>query len=163
MRELLVTDCDGLFELDSDPEVHRYLGKQPLVSKDQCLEVIGIIRQQYADNGIGRWAVVEKSTGEFLGWCGLKLVKETVNDHTLFYDLGYRFIKKHWGRGIATESAMASVAYGFNALQLQTIYACADIQNQASQNVLTKLGFNKTGSFYYESEPHYWFKISKPF
>lgn len=54
-----------------------------------------MVRQQYVDNGIGRWAVVEKESGLFIGWAGLK-IETNVNDHASFYDLGYRFLPEFW-------------------------------------------------------------------
>src|SRR5688572_5204127 len=94
LRELHPSDDAGMFELDSDPEVHRYLGGQTVESIDQCRAIIEMVRQQYIDNGIGRWAVIEKSSGSFIGWAGLKLVRTITNGHTDFYDLGYRLIRK---------------------------------------------------------------------
>src|SRR5688572_20999829 len=88
LRELLPEDDQAMFELDSNKEVHTYLGNQPLTNIDQSREIIAFIRKQYVDNGIGRWAVIEKSTGEFAGWSGLKLMKELTNDHVNYYDLG---------------------------------------------------------------------------
>ena len=60
LREIIPTDVDGLFQLDSDPEVHRFLGKNPVSDKSQIVEAIHLIRQQYIDNGIGRWAISAK-------------------------------------------------------------------------------------------------------
>src|SRR6476660_5829932 len=108
LREILPTDVDGFFELDSDPDVHRYLGKNPVKDKNQIVNTIAFIRQQNADNGIGRWAIVDKNTNEFIGWAGLKWVTEFTNKHKNYYDLGYRLRKKFWGKGIATETAIAS-------------------------------------------------------
>lgn len=88
LREILLTDIDGLFELDSDPKVHQYLGNKPVKDKKQIENIIKSIREQYVENGIGRWAIIEKSTNNFLGWTGLKLEKNTVNNHTNYYDLG---------------------------------------------------------------------------
>ena len=76
LREILLTDIDGMFELDSDPEVHRYLGNKPVSDKDQIIKVINFIRQQYLDNGIGRWAIIDKKTNNFIGWTGLKFVTD---------------------------------------------------------------------------------------
>jgi RimJ/RimL family protein N-acetyltransferase len=61
MRDLLLSDDDGMFELDSDPEVHRFIGNKPVQTIEESRKVIDIIRQQYEDNGIGRLAVIEKS------------------------------------------------------------------------------------------------------
>lgn len=81
LREILPTDIEGLFELDSDPEVHKYLGNKPVKDKKQIAEIINFIRQQYIDNGIGRWAIIDKETNHFMGWTGLKFVTEEINKH----------------------------------------------------------------------------------
>ncbi len=60
LRELTMEDQEDLFELDSDPEVHRYLENNPVKSIDEILEVINMLQQQYLENGIARWAVVDK-------------------------------------------------------------------------------------------------------
>ena len=74
LRELLPTDDAGMFELDSNPEVHIYLGNKPVKSIEESREAIANIRQQYLENGIGRWAVILKETGEFIGWFGTDTV-----------------------------------------------------------------------------------------
>lgn len=75
-----------------------------------------LIRQQYIDNGIGRWAIIEKKTNDFIGWTGLKFVTDLTNNHKHYNDLGYRLRKKYWGKGIATETAFASLSYAFDKL-----------------------------------------------
>ncbi len=156
---MMPQDVDGLFQMDSDAEVHRYLGNQPLKEKTQAENVIQFVRQQYLDNGIGRWAMVDKETGYFVGWTGLKLVKETVNGMTNFYDLGYRLLPKYWGHGLATESAMASLTYGFDVLGLEVIYAAAHVDNIGSNSVLRKVGMQVLNSFDYDGELHYWYEL----
>ncbi|MBC6697623.1 GNAT family N-acetyltransferase [Hymenobacter puniceus] len=150
LRELQATDAPGMFALDSDPEVHRYLGNRPVQTLAQSQETIAFVQRQYQENGIGRWAVELKETGDFLGWAGLKLIREPLNGHVDFYEVGYRLLRRHWGHGYATEAARASVAYGFNVLQLPVLYAIADMQNLASRAVLTKAGFQHTGEFEHE-------------
>ena len=161
LREILPTDLDGMFELDSDPEVHRYLGNRPATNKKQLEEVIAFIRQQYADNGVGRWAIVGKSTNEFMGWAGLKWVEDTINQHTHYYDLGYRLNRKYWGQGIATESAIASLNYGFRTLELTEIMAAAHVENQASNKVLKKVGFHQVETFVYDNAEHHWYTMNR--
>ena len=73
LRDIQPSDVDGMFELDSDPEVHKYLGNQPFKNKRQSEEIINSIIKQYDEFGIGRWAIVNKQTNEFMGWSGLKL------------------------------------------------------------------------------------------
>lgn len=161
LREIVPEDLDGFFELDSDPEVHRYLGNRPVSDKNKLLEIIGFVRQQYLDHGIGRWAVVEKSSNRFIGWCGLKKVTETVNHHIHFHDLGYRLIQSYWGQGYATESARAALAYGFYTLMLDEIYAATHMENLASQRILTKLGFRFMETFDDDGAKNHWYKIQR--
>ncbi len=70
LRELLPTDVAGMFEMDSDPEVHRYLGNKPYSAIEESQANIEFIRRQYIENGIGRWATIEKETNNFVGWAG---------------------------------------------------------------------------------------------
>ncbi len=150
LRELSPDDAVGMFELDSDPKVHQYLGNKPISEIAQAEKTIEIVRKQYAEYGIGRWAVIEKESQQFIGWSGLKFMKESTNGHTNYYDLGYRLISKYWGKGYATETAIATLNYGFNFLNLNEIYATAAIENKASNKILNKIGFNQIGTFYYE-------------
>lgn len=157
IREISLTDVDGFYELDSDPEVHRYLGNKPVKTKEECEAVIKFVQQQYIDNGIGRWAAIEKETGNFIGWTGLKLVKEMTNNHINYYDLGYRLIRKYWGKGYATKSAMASLRYGFDTLKLSQLYACAHVDNVGSNKVLSKIGLTCLSTFDYDGAKHNWY------
>src|ERR1044072_4366726 len=147
LREILPTDVDGFFEMDSDPDVHLYVGNEPKQTKQQAAGAIEFIRKQYITNGIGRWAVINKKTNEFLGWAGLKLITEPINNHNNFLDLGYRFIKKHWGQGYASEAAIVSVAYAFNEMQANEVYAHAHCENVASNKILTRTGLIFIESF----------------
>jgi len=162
LRELLPTDEAGMFEMDSDPTVHRYLGNKPVTTIEESRALIAFVRQQYVDNGIGRWAVEDKRTGEFLGWSGLKLVAGPTNGRTAYPDLGYRFLRRHWGQGYATEAALASLRYGFTTLGLPTICAIADAQNQGSNHVLQKVGLRFVEAFDLEDVPHNWYELHRP-
>ncbi len=161
LRELVPTDVDGMFELDSDPEVHKFIGNKPVINKQQVADVINILRQQYKDNGIGRWAVIDKNTNEFIGWSGLKFMTETTNNHINYYDLGYRLKTKYWGKGFATETAFAFLEYAFEKLKAQEVYAMANIENDASNNVLKKVGLKLIETFNFEEIIHNWYKIER--
>jgi [ribosomal protein S5]-alanine N-acetyltransferase len=161
LREILTTDINEMFELDSDPEVHKYLGNKPVRNKEQIENVINSIRQQYIDHGIGRWAIIDKTTNQFIGWAGLKLVTEDTNNHKNFYDIGYRLIKKYWGQGIATETAIATLEYAFDKLNIDTVYASAHCENEGSNKILKKIGLNFIETFYYQDIKCNWYKIDK--
>ena len=161
LREILPTDVDGMFELDNDPEVHKYLGNNPIQTKVQAAEMIQFIRQQYIDNGIGRWAVIDKQTNNFMGWAGLKLITEQINNHINYLDLGYRLIKKYWGQGFATEAAQASLVYAFEELNAAAVIGITDSNNTASHQVLTKVGLTFIETFDHHNFKHNWYKIDR--
>ena len=62
LREIRFSDAEGLFKLDSNISVHKYLGGKTLSNIDEVIEKISNIQLQYQTNKIGRWAVIEKET-----------------------------------------------------------------------------------------------------
>jgi len=142
IRDLEEFDAKGIFDLDSNPEVHEFLGKKPIKTIKEAEEVINFIRKQYVDNGIGRWAIIDKKTNDFIGWTGLKY-EQKLRENMSYYDLGYRLRKKYWGKGIATETAIESLKYGFSKVNLREICAAADVNNLASNKILIKIGLSK--------------------
>lgn len=159
IREIVPEDVDGMFELDSNPDVHKFLGNNPIKTREESRDTIKFIRQQYADYGIGRWAMIEKQTNNFIGWNGFKFITETINNHTQYYDLGYRMIQKYWGKGYATEATKACLNYGITELKLTPIYAITTIDNTASGNVLIKTGFKPIETFMHYGLLHQWFEL----
>ncbi|MBI1223442.1 MAG: GNAT family N-acetyltransferase [Bacteroidetes bacterium] len=160
LRDLEMTDAEGMFQLDSDPEVHEFLGKKPIKTLEEAVEVIERVRKQYERNGIGRWAIIDRETGDFIGWAGLKY-EEVLRKEFSYYDLGYRLRKDYWGKGIATESAMASLNYGFEKLHLSEIGAAAAVNHLVSNKILKKIGLNFIETFVYDEIPHNWYAIKK--
>lgn len=161
IRPLVMDDVHGIFELDSNPNVHTYLGNNPIKTLEEAENVIRYIQNQYKDLGIGRWAIIEKTTDNFVGWTGFKYITEPVNNYVNYYDLGYRLIEKYWRKGIATETAKACLNYAFEILKLEEVYGICDVENIASKNILQKCGLNIIEVFNYNNVPHYWMKIKR--
>ncbi|MBW2938378.1 GNAT family N-acetyltransferase [Aureisphaera sp. CAU 1614] len=162
IRELLDADAEGMFALDSNANVHRYLGNNPIKTIEEAKEIIGKVRKQYKDLGIGRWAMIEKNTGEFIGWTGFKLNTEPVNGHHNFLDLGYRLREEFWGKGYATESAFASLNYICTHGKHDSIYGMAEIDNEASNVILNKkVGMHYVNSFMYDTAHCHFYEITK--
>ncbi|SIT27362.1 GNAT family N-acetyltransferase [Chryseobacterium gambrini] len=159
LRKFEETDAERLFLLDSDPEVMKYIGMPPLSDITESENVIKMIQQQYLDNGVGRLAVIEKESGLLIGWSGLKFITQEINGYNNIYDLGYRFIPEYWGKGYALESAKASLDFGFNDLKAETIYAHAHSENEGSNYILRKLGFEKTGEFTEPDGICFWYEL----
>lgn len=161
MREMVLSDAEGMFELDSDPEVVKYVWIDTVKEIKESENLIIGLQEQYRENGIGRWAVIEKSTGEFMGWSGLKLYREPVNNQTNIYELGYRFIPRFWGKGFATETAKAWVDYAFEELKVEKLFAVTDLEHDNSKNVLYKVGFKNIEVINYHGVDVNWLEITK--
>ena len=163
LRELQKGDLQAWYDMDSNPLVHKYLGNQPVKNFGEIENAFQLIQLQYAENGIGRWAAIEKKTGNFIGWAGLKFIREYENNHINFYDVGYRLHPKYWAQGYATESAKAALTYGFTKMNLTEIFGIADVDNIASRKALEKCGltFIETFEFPLIKAQCDWLKITK--
>ena len=92
LRQFTIADAALIQQLNSAPDVLKYIHEPAMENIAQAEEVlINIILPQYKNN-LGRWAVNTKHNNEFIGWCGLKLLAETSE-----IDLGYRFKKMPGG------------------------------------------------------------------
>ena len=164
LRDILESDVDGMFELDSNTLVHQYLGNNPITTKEQAVQNINDIRQQYHRYGIGRFAAIEKSSGDFMGWSGLKFntgEKEALNGQQDFIDIGYRFIPKFWGKGYATESSIAALRFGFDNMNYPMICGATEVENIASNKVLEKIGLHFINQFHYSNIKCNWYELKK--
>lgn len=133
LREMVPDDAGNAFRLNSDPEVVRYTGDGPFDSIEATRAFLAAY-PDYRLHGIGRWAVVRKADGAWLGWCGLK---RHPNGEV---DLGYRLLRAHWGQGYATEAALACLERGFAHHGLEWIIGRVARENLASVRVLEKVG-----------------------
>lgn len=135
LREFRPTDAPGIFELNGDPEVIKYTGDAPFADLPAAEEFLRGYAP-YASEGFGRWAVLNKTDNTFFGFCGLRYLESGE------VDLGYRFMKKYWGQGYATESTRACLDFAFNKKQLPEVIARVSPDNTASIHVLEKLGMH---------------------
>jgi len=153
LRNFTLDDAALIYELNLDPEVTLYTG-DPIRDINEAQEVLEqTILPQYALYNHGRWAVHVKPELDpiaigFIGWCGLKARPER-NE----IDLGYRFMKKAWGKGYATEAAYACLKYGFEKLNLQRIVGRAMPRNIASLRVLEKCNMQYIGEEIVDGHP----------
>lgn len=153
LREMRIEDTGDLYRLDSNPIVHKYLGNKPISCMGKARRYIDYIIMQYEKYGIGRWATIEKSSGDFIGWSGLKMnFEEEMKGHINYYDIGYRFMPEYWGKGYATESSIAARDYFFKHFPDQKLCGLAELGNGASCRVLEKIGLERKDDFYYEKE-----------
>lgn len=160
LRPIENADAEALFEMDSNPNVHLYLGNEPLTDIEDCHGYIEHIQNQYIKNGIGRFVIVLKETNETIGWAGIKFItEEEENGHINFHDIGYRLQEKHWRKGYALEAATAWLHHAFTIMKIPTIYASAHVDNLGSNTILKKIGLQQKGTYSHHGIPCNWYEL----
>ncbi|MFN7135548.1 MAG: GNAT family N-acetyltransferase [Myxococcales bacterium] len=134
-------DVPFMVALNADPEVTRYTGDPPHTTPAQAADIVRALQRQFDERRMGRFVVEDLATGEKVGWCGLRWMEAEQAP-----DLGYRFFRAHWGRGIASETGEACVRYGLETLGYRRLVAQVAAENVASMRVLQKLGFTQYGT-----------------
>jgi ribosomal-protein-alanine N-acetyltransferase len=136
LRQLSLEDAEDFYALNLDEEVLRYTGDKPFENVQAARDFL-LHYDQYQKYGVGRLAVIEKTSDKFMGWCGFKY-----QPHKNEYDIGFRFFKTFWNQGFAGETAKACLDYGFEELSLTRIVGRTMKENQASIKVLQKIGMH---------------------
>jgi ribosomal-protein-alanine N-acetyltransferase len=137
IRPFELGDIEASYEMNLDPDVSKYTGDGGVVSKNEIKRrIVEDVFGDYEKYGFGRLAVELKGVNKFIGFTGLKYLAN-INE----VDIGYRFMKEYWGKGIATESGKACIKYGFVTLGLNRIIGLVLPENLGSIRVLEKLGF----------------------
>ena len=152
LRQYVEEDAEAFFKLNSDPEVLRFVPDKRLLNVEQARQIlIDHPIADYRKYGFGRGACILKSTGEQIGFAGLKYLDELGE-----VDVAFRLMRSHWGQGLAAEAALASVRFGFDKLRLKsaagrirrvrTIIGLVMPENIASVRVLEKTGLRHVDS-----------------
>ena len=147
LRRFTADDVDLLVDLDSDPEVMRFITGGRATPLDEVRdEVIPAYLEYYARfAGFGFFAVHEKSSGAFIGWFHFRPRRNDPPDNV---ELGYRLRRSAWGKGYATEGARALVRKGFTELGVRRVYAEGMAVNTASRRVMEKAGLRLVRTFH---------------
>jgi RimJ/RimL family protein N-acetyltransferase len=134
-RKLTEEDVALLLDLDSNPNVTKYMHRPVPTRENIMLELYKKILPHYKIYGYGRWAIHLKQDHDFIGTGGLKYMPEL--DET---DMGYQLKETYWGKGYGYEAAKAMIDYGHNILKLPAIFAKALPENIASWKIMEKCG-----------------------
>jgi len=149
LRRFTREDVDRLVELDSDPEVMRYLTGGKPTPRDEVENVIlpRILSFYERFGGLGYWVAEEKSTAEFVGWFALHPRDESPPGEL---ELGYRLLRSAWGKGYAAEGSRALVDKAFGELGAERVRAETMTVNVASRRVMEKAGLKYVRTFHLE-------------
>ena len=139
LRRLEQDDVEHLVELDSDPQVMRFINGGRATTRceieNEVLPAFLGHYERYA--GLGFWAVEEKSTGRFVGWFHLRPAEGAPAGE---FELGYRLLRSAWGKGYATEGSRALLDKAFAELGVDRVVASTMVVNVASRRVMEKAG-----------------------
>lgn len=139
LRRFTGDDVDNLFSFDSDPEVMRYVTGGATTPREEIEHdyLPAFISYYTCFEGYGFWAVIDKATGQFLGWFHLRPLHGHPVDQPA---LGYRLRREAWGMGYGTEGARALIRKAFTDLGARRVTATAFQANLASRRVMEKVG-----------------------
>lgn len=141
LRRFQDADLPSVVEMNSDPDVMRFIGNGQVATEQQSHAMIAKQEAQWDEKGFAFFAVQERSSGETVGLCGINI--------PYFYpeilpavEIGWRFRRPFWGQGYATEAAHAALDFGLNVLEVSTIYGFANPDNVPSLRVMDKIGMS---------------------
>ena len=160
LRRLDESDFDALAVILQDPQVmyayeHAFADEEVQQWLDRQLE-------RYARYGFGLWGVIEKSTGQFIGQCGVTM--QDANGQEV-PEIGYHLRRDKWHQGFASEAAAACKKYAFTTLGFPEVWSIIRENNLPSQRVALRNGMSVRGSFmkhYYNMDMlHFLFSVRR--
>jgi ribosomal-protein-alanine N-acetyltransferase len=136
LRWLTPEDAPFILKLLNDPLFIRFVGDKGIRTVEGARDyLVNGPLASYAKHGFGLFHASLKATAEPIGMCGL-LKREVLDD----VDIGFAYLPQFGGFGYATEAALGTMQYGQTVLGLKRIVAITAPDNEASQNVLRKIG-----------------------
>lgn len=137
LRRLSPADAPELFRVVGDPTVMRYWAPGADIRVEDTARRIAAIQRHWEEHGFGDWGVVERSTGELIGFAGLHHIQDMAE-----VNVGYALRRDRWGAGYGTEVCRAALGVGFGELGLEEIVAVIAPQNAASRRLAERCGLS---------------------
>ncbi len=137
-RRLDARDIPAMLAVYGDAATMRWVGDGLPLVEQQCIKWIEITDNNYRLRGYGMAALVAKSSGDVIGFCGLVHPGGQVDP-----EIKYALQRPYWGMGYATEAVRGMLAWGAGSKQLHRIIATVAPDNAASQQVLQKAGMQR--------------------
>lgn len=130
----------GFAMMQRDPDVMADLGGP--FDENASREKFECYSDAWKANGISRWAVVD-SSNQFLGYAGVMLRADAEHPLGAHYEIGWRFCRNAWGRGLATESARQALGHAWSTLNIAEVVSYTAVDNIRSQKVMQRLGLRR--------------------
>jgi len=135
LRGLQPEDLDAYAAMYADPEVMRYLEDGRPLDRAAAWRSMALHLGHWSLRGYGQWALIERSTGEFVGRAGL-----WQPDGWPGLEIGWVLGRPYWGHGYATEAARSAIAYTANQLDADHLISLIRPENSPSIRLAERLG-----------------------
>lgn len=138
LRRWTDDDLAAMAEINSDPQVMRWIGDGSVRDLDETAEDIERWEEEWDEEGFGLFAIELLASGEMIGFAGLSVpeyLPEVLPDIEISWRLGAQF----WGQGYASEAAHAVLEFALQDRGLERVVAVNRMGNDESENVLRKL------------------------
>ena len=158
LRQWRPGDVDALERIYAEPDVWRMLAGP--FTREAVERQVERFRRHWDERGFGIWAVDEKASGRMIGRVGLQRHDEwTASEGNV--EVGWTLGREFWGRGLATEGALASIRFGFETVGLAQIISFTLTGNLASRRVMEKCGLTYRGETVWRGLDHVWYAIDR--
>lgn len=150
LRQWKDSDLDAYAAMNANPEVMRYFPS--LLTKEESAASLERQRRTIDERGWGLWAV--EVDGVFAGFAGLNVPSFTAH-FTPCTEIGWRFRREFWGRGLASRAAREALRFAFETLSLSEVVAFTATTNERSRKLMERMGFQREvgGDFDHPSIP----------
>lgn len=139
LRRWRAEDVDPFAAMCSDPEVMRYIGSGRTRTRQQAAAAIQAYETMWEEKGYGLFAVELPGSDPLIGFTGL--AEPTFLPEIMpAVEVGWRFARRSWGNGFATEAARAVLDFALVERRMPEIFAVHQADNHASARVMQKLG-----------------------
>ena len=152
LRDWRDEDQAPFAEMNADPVVmEHFVATYDRARSDAAVDRI---RERWADDGYGLWALERLDSGELIGYTGLSPAVFAA-PFTPAVEVGWRLAAAHWGHGFATEAARASLRFGFETVGLAEIVSFTAVANVRSARVMERIGMRRdpAGDFEHPAVP----------
>ncbi|WP_368505150.1 GNAT family N-acetyltransferase [Alkalihalophilus sp. As8PL] len=141
LREITEEDAATIFDLFSNEDVTRFYGQEPLKDIAQANKLVDSFSINYKEKRGIRWGIERKGTNSLIGTIGFNA---WMPKHKRA-EIGYEIHPEYWRKNYTSEAVLKVVSYGFEVMDLTRIGAVVFIENEASNKLLIKIGFQKEG------------------
>ena len=135
LRPLVLEDASALHQIYQGEGVLRYFPSPLPPPLEKVQKFIQDQARHWDEHGYGNWALVPQDGSQLIGWAGPQFLPETGET-----EIGYLLARPFWGKGYATEAALASLNFIFTNFDFPHIIALVHPDNAASRHVLEKCG-----------------------